>query len=150
MPGSIYKIEFPNGKVYIGLTTTSLEQRKEGHKKCAKNNDPRRVYKALRKYNMVDTFELREIDTADTKKELGEKEMKYIRMYKSFIGEHGYNMTYGGEGVIGYVYTEENRKKMSEAAKKRMEDPEAREKLSEAAKKQFAKPKTKSDNLHKK
>ena len=29
--GSIYKIEFPNGKHYIGITTTSLEQRAKEH-----------------------------------------------------------------------------------------------------------------------
>ena len=34
--GSIYKIVFPNGKNYIGLTTTSLEHRQKGHKTCAK------------------------------------------------------------------------------------------------------------------
>ena len=56
--GSIYKIEFSNGKHYIGLTTTSLDQRKNEHKKSAKNGDTRCLYNALRKYNMVDTFEL--------------------------------------------------------------------------------------------
>ena len=31
--GYIYKIDFPNDKVYIGLTTTSLKQRKKNIKK---------------------------------------------------------------------------------------------------------------------
>ena len=103
--GYLYKILFPNTKVYIGCTT-SLEDRKDSHKSCAKNNNPRCVYNALRKYNMVDTFELIKIDTAYTKKELCKKEKKYIRMYKSLIGENGYNMTDGGEGTFGYVFTE--------------------------------------------
>ena len=138
--GYLYGIFFPNEKVYIGLTTTSLEQRKEGHKKCVKNNDPRLLYKALRKYNMVDTFELIEIDDADTKEELCEKEIGYIRMYRSSEKEYGYNMTCGGEGVIGYVYTEEDKKKMSEAIKKAYEKTGAREKRSEIMKKRFEKP----------
>lgn len=73
--GSIYKIQFPNGKHYIGLTTTSLEQRTKEHKKSAKNSDSKCLYKALRKYEMVDTLELIEIDTADTLDELREKEI---------------------------------------------------------------------------
>ena len=65
--GSIYKIKFPNGKHYIGLTTTSLEQRTKEHKKSAKNGDSQYIiYKAIRKYEMVDTLELIEIDTAST------------------------------------------------------------------------------------
>ena len=66
--GWIYKIEFPNGKVYIGQTTC-LEDRKTTHISCA-NNDNKRflVYKALRKYNMIETFELVVIDTADNKR----------------------------------------------------------------------------------
>ena len=79
--GYIYKIVFPNGKHYIGLTTTSLEQRRKEHKYCAKSGDTKCLYKALRKYEMVDTFQLIEIDTADTLEELCEKEIGYIINY---------------------------------------------------------------------
>ena len=41
--GYIYKIQFPNGKHYIGLTTTTLKQREGQHKKCAKQGDTRRL-----------------------------------------------------------------------------------------------------------
>ena len=131
--GSIYKIEFPNGKVYIGLTTTSLEQRKKEHKSCAKCGDPRPLYNALRKHNMVNTFELIEIDTADNKEELCEKEMGYILMYRSFEREYGYNRTIGGEGTNGYVFTKEDRQKMSKSQKKRIENPGEIERRVEAA-----------------
>jgi len=117
--GSIYKIPFPNGKVYIGLTNTSLKQRRNEHKCKAKNGNTRYVYNALRKYNMVDTFELIEIDIADNKEELCEKEIGYILMYNSLDKEYGYNGTLGGDGINGYVFTEEDRIKMSEAHKKR-------------------------------
>ena len=59
--GFIYKIQFPNGKHYIGCTTTSLEQRKQEHKSCAKNGNTKCMYNALRKYDMIETFELIEI-----------------------------------------------------------------------------------------
>jgi group I intron endonuclease len=137
--GSIYKIKFPNGKHYIGLTTTSLEQRTKEHKKSAKNGDSQYIiYKAIRKYEMVDTLELIEIDTADTIEELYEKEIGYIREYNSYyMNENGYNMTYGGERTNGYVFTEEVKQKMSESRKKHFEKPDAREQHSKRIKKHF-------------
>jgi len=134
----IYKIEFPNGKNYIGLTTTSLEQRRREHKSCANNGDTKCLYNALRKYDMIDTFELIQIDTANTIEELCEKEIKYILEYNSYYqNDNGYNMTYGGEGTNGYVCTEEVRQNMSEAQIKRFDDQKEREKSSEAAIKRF-------------
>ena len=139
--GFIYKIQFPNGKHYIGLTTTSLEKRQREHKSYAKNGDTKVLYNALRKYNMVDTFELTEIDTAVTLEELCEKEILYIQEYNSYyIDGNGYNMTLGGEGTNGYVYTEEDRQRISEAQKKRFENPEERENLIISQKKYWEKP----------
>ena len=136
--GYIYKIVFPNGKHYIGLTTTSLGERQTQHKQTAKKCDIRCLYNALRKYDMVDTLELIEIDTADTLEELCEKEIGYILKYNSYyMNKNGYNMTYGGEGTTGYVYTEDVKQKMSEIAKKRFENPEAILKNSEAMKKYY-------------
>jgi hypothetical protein len=138
--GSIYKIKFPNGKHYIGLTTTSLEQRTKEHKNSAKNGDSQYIiYNAIRKYGMVDKLELIEIDTADTIEELCEKEIGYIIEYNSYyMNENGYNMTYGGEGTNGYVFTEEVRQKMSELKKKYFEDnPEARKEHGERLKKHY-------------
>ena len=155
--GYIYKIVFPNEKHYIGLTTTSLEQRTKEHKYRAKGGDTKCLYNALRKYEMVDTFELIEIDTSDIFEELCEKEIGYIIEYNSYGGDgSGYNMTRGGEGTVGYIHTEENNQKNSERVKKYYEDnpeagkeqgermkkyyednPEAREKCSEIKKKYF-------------
>jgi hypothetical protein len=137
--GSIYKIVFPNGKYYIGLTSRSLEDRKNEHKYGVQNGNTRVLYKALRNYDMVDTFELVEIDTSDTLEELCEKEIGYILLYNShYIDGYGYNMTCGGDGVNGYVFTEEDKLKMSEAKKKYyIDNPEAREKMSEAKKKYY-------------
>ena len=87
--GSIYKIVFPNGKKYIGLTTTSIEQRTKEHKRAAKKGDPKCLYKAIRKYELVETLELVEIDTADTIEELCEKEIEYIIEYNSYYMNGG-------------------------------------------------------------
>jgi len=126
--GFIYKILFPNGKHYIGLTSRSLEDRQKEHRYDAKKGDTRCLYNALRKYDMEDTLELVEIDTADNQEELCEKEIGYILSYNSFDREYGYNMTLGGEGVNGYVYTEEDNRKNSERQTKYyVDNPEARE-----------------------
>jgi hypothetical protein len=88
---------------------------------------------------MVDTFELIEIDTADTIEELCELEILYIQEYNSYyLNKTGYNMTFGGEGFNGYVRTEEDKQKMSERAKKYHEDnPDARERMSERMKQYY-------------
>ena len=140
--GSIYKIQFPNGKYYIGLTTTSLEQRKKKHKYCAKRGETQCLYNALRKYEMIDNFELIEIDTAETLEELCEMEIRYIDEYNSYyMNGKGYNMTFGGEGGNGYIFTEEDKQKHSEGIKKYYENnPEARQQASETTKKQFETP----------
>ena len=137
--GYIYKIEFPNGKHYIGLTTTSLYQRQSQHRCSAKNGAKKYLYNALRKYKMEDTFDLIEIDTADTLEELCEKEIQYIKEYNSYyMNKKGYNMTHGGEGNFGYIHTEECKQKMSEIQKKRFDNnTEAREKCSKSQIKRF-------------
>ena len=137
--GSIYKIQFPNGKYYIGLTTTSLEQRRQEHKYCAKRGETQCLYKALRKYDMIDTFELIEIDKADSLEELCEMEIIYIIEYNShYINGKGYNMTFGGEGLIGYIYTEEDKQKQSKRRRIYFENnPTAGKEHSERLKKYF-------------
>ena len=140
--GIIYKIVLPNGKHYIGLTTNSLSKRRKEHKHTAKSGDTRCLYNALRKYDMVDTFELTEIDRANSQEELCEKETKYIIEYNSYyMNGNGYNMTYGGEGINGYVFTEEDKRKQSERQKQYFkEHPEAIQRMSEMMKKQMKNP----------
>jgi len=134
--GSIYKIVFPHGKHYIGQTSRSLKQRQIEHIRSAKSGNPLPLYNSLRKYEMVDTFELIEIDTADTPEELDQKEIRHILEYNSFDKNgHGYNMTLGGEGTNGYVYTEEDKQKMSEGQIERFQNSDEIKKLSEAMKK---------------
>jgi len=137
--GYIYKISFPNGKHYIGLTQTSIEKRTKEHKTCAKSGNTRYLYIALRKYEMVDTLELIVIDTADTLEELCEKEMRYIQVYNSYyINKKGYNMTHGGEGANGYIHTEEDNIKNSERTKRYYEEhPDAGKEHSEKLKKRY-------------
>ena len=136
--GYIYKISFPNGKCYIGLTNRTIEKRRKEHYYHAKAGDTRCLYNAIRKYDMIDIFQLIEIDTAETLQELYEKEIAHIEIHNSHYNRgNGYNMTDGGEGISGYFDDPEARQKQSEATKKYFEDPEARQKHSECMKKRF-------------
>ena len=134
--GFIYKIPFPNEKYYIGQTITSLKQRKRQHKHDAITGNTNCLYNALRKFKMVDTFELIQIDTAETLEELNEKETRHIQEYNSYYkNEKGYNMTYGGDGISGYLFTEEDKEKMSKGINAHYKNnPEARQKMSEITK----------------
>ena len=94
----IYKITNNiNNKVYIGLTTCSLEYRWSRHLTEAKNvNNKKHLYKAMRKYGL-EKFSIEQIDSADDFKELGMLEREYIKKYNSQNPNKGYNLTAGGE-----------------------------------------------------
>lgn len=95
--GLIYRItNTVNNKVYIGLTTVSLEKRWNGHMNGARYNTKHPLYNAMRKYG-VDNFIMEKIDETNDFEELGLLERKYIKEYDSTNREKGYNITHGGE-----------------------------------------------------
>lgn len=92
----VYKItNIINNKVYIGLTTTSLEKRWRAHKNLAGKSD-KHLYKSMNKYG-VDNFNIEIIEETDSIEKLGELERHYIKTYNSTNPEYGYNITSGGE-----------------------------------------------------
>mgnify|MGYP002519401990 CR=1 FL=1 len=94
----IYKITNQiNNKIYIGLTTCSLEYRWSKHVTESKNiNNTKHLYKAMRKYG-IESFTIEAIDETNDFKKLGELERYYIRKFNSTNPEIGYNLTHGGE-----------------------------------------------------
>lgn len=100
-----------NGKVYIGQTHKTLEERKMRHKHDSQKMDTY-FYRAIRKYGWENfSWEVIE-DNITTEEELNEKEKYYIKKYDSFDNkEKGYNTTSGGER--DYSLTSEERKKRS-------------------------------------
>jgi group I intron endonuclease len=130
MYGIIYKATNTlNGKVYIGLTTKTLKTRKVQHKFMAKKGDKRTPFQAALLDKGFNNFVWSEIDQAETKEGLSEKEIYWIGFYNSMNPEKGYNNTIGG---IKTVYSEETRRKIGEASKNR--SPETYRKISEANK----------------
>lgn len=101
--GYIYKYTFPNGKVYIGQTTTSVEQRWYEHLSNSKRKFNVQVCDAaIRKYGRPKIETLEEVEVEDKEitkliEILNELERKYIAEYDATNRAKGYNMMLGGE-----------------------------------------------------
>lgn len=143
----IYKVTFPNGKVYIGQTSRSLKRRKKGHyrdvaKEAQKSGENNKFHLALLKHSpdindLGTTWEV--IDTAETVEEALNKEAEYIIQYDSI--QNGYNCRTSQNGK-GFV-SDETKQKISKAVgehSKRMwaDNPERRKKHSEEMKRRHA------------
>lgn len=106
----IYKVTNKiNGKVYIGQTVRSLDERMKEH---VRHNQT--VFdKAIQKYG-VENFVVDHIDSATDIEELNQKEIHWIDVYNSMI-PNGYNQCIGGGNTCGFHHREESKQKMSEA-----------------------------------
>ncbi|MGE6347870.1 NUMOD3 domain-containing DNA-binding protein [Bacillus mycoides] len=123
-----------NNKVYIGLTTSKLEQRKRQHKHSALTADSMCTFHmAIRKYGW-NNLKWEVVDMADEFEELCEKEKYWISHHNSY-GNGGYNETKGGDnGFLGRIHSEETREKISKANKGKTASEETRKKMSETRK----------------
>ena len=149
MSWTVYRHITPNGKSYIGITSDKPEHRwKNG--RGYRENTP--FGKAIEKYGW-DNIKHEILDTNIDEFEAKCLEEYYIFSYQTYIGFKddckGYNCTLGGEGSLGYIATEESRKKISESNKgrnvwnkgkkgKQHHSEETKIKMSEAHKGQIA------------
>lgn len=107
----IYKITNQiNGKIYIGKhSTDNLDDGYMGSGIL--------ICKAEKKYG-IENFTKEYLAFCDTEEKLNWFEKFYIKKYKA--REVGYNLTDGGDGTLGRKQTEETKRKLSEATKKRL------------------------------
>jgi len=120
MIGYIYKITSPNGKVYIGQTI-NLKRRKYRYSKLDCRGQTR-LYESIKKYGWDNfIFEIIEIIEEVEVDKMEEREIYWIDFFQSNLCKYkegnGLNLTDGGGGFIGYVTSEETKKKISEALK---------------------------------
>lgn len=111
--GILYKLTFPNGKAYIGITNESLARRVQRHVAYARAGKPYALSAAIRKYGEK-SFVAEVIGTCESWDGLVALEVAAVLEYKSLC-PHGYNMTGGGEGSFRVTPTPEKRKKISES-----------------------------------
>ena len=159
MIGIIYQhVNTFNNKCYIGQTSKSLDERWKKHLKEAKRNSNCTFHCAIRKYG-AEAFEhkiLCEIyreTTEQLKEVLDYYECYYIKYYDSY--NHGYNMTTGGDGMIGFKASEETKQKQSKLRQGNLNpfygkhhSEETKNKLSESAKLRYTDKKNPFYNKH--
>lgn len=147
--GIVYKLTFPSGKSYIGVTTETLERRVKRHISYARAGKRYAISSAIRKYGEK-SFSSEEIARSDDKSILLTMEVQEIIRHNTQI-PYGYNMTGGGEGSNNYSPSVETRvaiakalkgRKLSEMHRRAISSaqagktipPETRKKMSEAHK----------------
>lgn len=121
--GTIYCIIcLSSGKWYFGQTTVDINKRWYQHLKSAERGCNYKLSRAIRKYGSKN-FTIEEVISVEAsslqalKAKLDFLERHFIQKYDT--RRNGYNLTDGGDGVLGYEFPEEVRKKMSKAAKRR-------------------------------
>lgn len=101
--GYIYKITNDiNDKIYIGLTSRSLDIRFKEHLKDSKNDLSRPLYRAMNKYG-TEHFTISLIEEVPDEI-LSQREQYWISKYNTY--QDGYNATIGGDGQTKLNYQE--------------------------------------------
>lgn len=126
-----------NGKMYVGITSKTPEQRWQQHVASSKltRDIGMPIVRAIRKYG-IDSFNVSVLETCSTFQQLCEAERRWIEELKTF-GEHGYNATVGGEGTCGRIVSDETRARLSFVHRVENLSCETRRRLTEAAKKRY-------------
>ncbi|MBO7305947.1 MAG: hypothetical protein J6U47_04380 [Bacteroidales bacterium] len=101
----VYKHISPSGKIYIGQTNSSIEKRAGKDGVLYKPNIY--FYKAIQKYGW-DNIEHIVVCDNISKKEADWLEKYLIAYYNTTDSRFGYNLTKGGEGVLGRVLSKES------------------------------------------
>ena len=107
----VYIHTTPNNKVYIGITKQEPKKRWRygyGYVKCTY------FYKAIQKYGW-NNIKHEILYENLTKEEAIQKEIELIEKYDSTNRNKGYNITKGGEGNFGVIFTEKRKKNISKA-----------------------------------
>ena len=116
-----------NNKAYIGITSQNPKDRWGSNGYRYREEDHQVFYRAIQKYGW-NNFEHIVWASELTEKEAKHCEQLLIHIFQTNCTkyrnpEFGYNMTDGGDGISGHIFTEESKQKMSESQKRRFENP---------------------------
>lgn len=92
----VYKITFPNGKIYIGISN-NIYRRMLEHNTDFRNNLP--IEHAIKKYGKITEFDILEEIAPENRMLMREREKFWIRVFHSNHKEFGYNISEGGDGA---------------------------------------------------
>lgn len=125
---SVYVIGFPNGKCYVGITSRTVEKRFKVHVRISRKTPKYAIHHAIRKHGSKNVRLMTIIHGVSWEEAL-DLEVWWISRLNTFKGP-GYNVTAGGEGMLGRVMTTETRAKIGKANKGRKHTAEAKAKIS--------------------
>ena len=118
-----------NGRQYVGQTSKTLDARWADHINVRNRPSCSYLHNAILKYGS-EQFEIETLIVVDTKAQMDVYEKVFIKALNT-KAPNGYNLTEGGDGVVGYVFTEEQRRKVSEGQIGRKMSAKAKQKLLE-------------------
>lgn len=105
-----------NDKCYVGKTSRTSERRWKDHVSKAKAGSKTHLHQAIRKYG-AENFQIQVLCKVRHPEHTNTMERHFIALLNT-MGEFGYNLTPGGDGVApGTKLTEEHRAKLSAAHK---------------------------------
>ena len=119
----IYLAEDKNKKSYIGKTEQKFKNRIKEHIR-----HDRTLFEKEINTQGIENFKWMILDYGKTKKDLYEKEIKYIAEFNTKV-PYGYNMTAGGSGTKDYIYSDEGKELQSKIKTKFYKDPKNRAKV---------------------
>lgn len=125
-----------NDKVYVGQTS-KFSQRKAGHLYSARRGDQRSLYVAMREFG-VDKFAFELLEECVDPHVASQREEHWVKHFDAFNA--GYNLTNGGGyhvGNRGRKFSEEHKRKISEAHKGKTFSEETRRKIGRATSKRL-------------
>jgi len=111
-------LNFPNGKVYVGISYDAANRLK-GHLRCAAKGSKLPVHCAIRKYGIEKITQ--KILCIGTRGYIAELEIKLIKKLSSQDHANGYNLSLGGD--LSPMKSDVVRKKVSATKKKLFSDP---------------------------
>lgn len=124
----VYLHRFPNGKVYIGVTSTHPTVRwKNGQGYC----DQPLMKRAIDKYGW-DNVSHEILFSGLSKAQAAEKEKQLISQYSSTNPEFGYNVSEGGDGTSLHTVSLQTRERLREVNLGKPKSEETKKKLSES------------------
>lgn len=91
----VYELAFPNGKVYVGITTV-FKRRMREHAKGGRGMDGHLVSRGIRKWGWANV-KVSILERDVPKELLREREVHWVRERRSMSKEWGYNLTPGGD-----------------------------------------------------